>query len=133
MTAEKDLTHHVDNDNGHSNGKISSPLANLWTWILFNVASQVFNLIESLLFVFASPPQCLIASSNYSASNIVELVFVFLTMYLCFGSTLLYISKVAIKPQETALPKMDFSSEQGNPNIELNPPTLNKDSLTLDL
>lgn len=76
---------------------INNPLQNLWIWIVLNVASQVINLVESGFFLEANPPQCLIIKHNPNSSNVVQLVFVFLTMYMGFIGTIWYNFSVNIK------------------------------------
>lgn len=107
--------------------KINNPLHSLWIWISLNVLSQVFNLVYSVVLVASEPPDCLIVKDNYTASNILELIFLFLTMYLCFGSTLFYVLRKAT-PHRQPTTKSAFLSKEAEaiPNIELNPQTNSK-------
>ncbi len=77
-----------------------------------NVLSQILNLIESGLYINASPPQCYIIQSSPSNSNILSLIFVFFTMYLGFGSTLWYIVLVKLIKSKASIDRSVFFSEE---------------------
>jgi hypothetical protein len=103
------------------NKNINNPFKNLWIWVGFNAFSQICNLIESGLYVDATPPQCFIIPTNPTGSNIIPLVFDFLTMYLCFGTTLWYIILVKLLRDKAGIDRSILFSEEvrGGGNIEL--------------
>ena len=91
---------------------VNNPFKNLWIWVGLNALSQVFNLVESGLYLNATPPQCLIIQSNPSNSNILSLIFVFVTMYLGFASTLWYIVLVKLIKSKASIDRSVFFSEE---------------------
>lgn len=93
----------------------------LWIWIALNVLGQLTNVIESILYILAAPPECLIIDDSEEASNILELFFALITMYLCFGSTIVYFTISASVEQEHFKSRLS-ESDHRQVNIELLPP-----------
>ena len=69
----------------------------------------------------ATPPECLIIEDSEEASNILELIFAVLTMYLCFGSTIVYFTMSASVEKEHFKSRLS-ESDACQVHIELLPP-----------